>query len=68
MNYYANTETFEYKVANSLDECGVGDWVLMTEKPSTACSVGDDFTWQPPLPRFEDKYDWDSINLMWKLR
>ena len=68
MNYYANIETFEYKKANSFEECGEGSWALMPEKPSTLCSVGVDFTWQPPLPRLPDLYNWDEVNLTWVKR
>lgn len=68
MNYYANTNTFEYKQCGSIEECGEGSWVQMPPKPMTACSVGSDFTWQPPLPKLDDFYNWETETNSWVKR
>lgn len=56
-----NTKTQEL---SDKTEMGL-DWITVLDKPNTSCCLGDDLTWQPPSPIFQEKYNWDSVNLMW---
>lgn len=64
MHYY-NLVTKEVITSETAPQ---GDWVILPKQPSILCYLADDLTWQPPLPKQDDMYDWDFINLTWVKR
>lgn len=64
---YLNTITKEI-IVEDVDVDKAKDYVKLPETKNAIASLGDDLTWQPPLPKQPYLYDWDSINLKWVKR